>query len=293
MNKKQKTKAQKIAAFEGWLSIFINIILFILKYTAGILTHSVSIIADAWHTLSDSFTSIVVLVSIKMSGQPADQEHPFGHGRVELIASIMIGTILGMVGFNFLFESISKLMDHQPASFNKIAIIVFIISTILKEIIASFSIWAGKKYQLNILKADGWHHRSDAIASFVILIAIILGRNFWWIDGVFGILVSLLILFAAYEIVKEGAQPLMGEKPDLKLITKIKEIAFATAGNQIDLHHIHMHRYGAHIELTFHIKLTKNLSLENAHSIANEIEDNLRKQLNIEATIHVEPKLYN
>lgn len=284
-----KKKSTSLAYLEGWLSIFVNVLLFGLKYWAGIVTHSVAIIADAWHSLSDSLSSIVLLVGVKAATKPADKKHPFGHGRAELIASVIIGVLLAIVGFNFFMEAISRLSKREAADFGTLAIIVIAFSVVSKEGIAQFSFWASRQTDSQVLKADGWHHRSDAISSLVILAGIFLGKYFWWIDGFLGILIAVLILYAAYDILKEGISPLLGEHPDEELVSRIKEIADRFAPSAVDAHHIHCHRYGLHRELTFHIYLDGTMSLNDSHDIADKIETAVREELDMEATIHVEP----
>ena len=139
--KKQISKKDKtfIGYLEGTLSIILNTILFGIKYWVGIKTYSIAIIADAWHTLSDSFTSLVVIIGFKVSSKPADKKHPYGHGQAEIISSIIIGTLLAVIGVNFLIASIQKFINHQSASYGNLAIIIFIISVIVKEGLAQFS----------------------------------------------------------------------------------------------------------------------------------------------------------
>ena len=284
-----QTSRKKIAYLQGWLSITVNGLLFILKYWAGFVTGSLALMADAWHTLSDSLSSIIVLVGTKISSKPPDKEHPFGHGRAELIAAIIIGVILGLIGFEFARDSIARLINHESVVFGSFAIWVTAISVLVKESLAQFSFWASRKTGNPSLKADGWHHRSDAISSLVILAGIFAGQYLWWIDGALGLIVSLLIFYAAYETIKEGTNPLLGEVPNETLLTNLKRIAKETSGMDTHLHHVHMHRYGSHMELTLHIKLPKETTLENAHSIADDIEREVLNKLNIEATIHMEP----
>jgi len=284
-----KKDANFLKYLEGWLSIIVNLFLFVLKYWAGVVTGSIAIIADAWHTLSDSLSSIVVLVGVKMSNKPADKEHPFGHGRAELIASIIIGMLLVVIAFNFVLESFDKLKNHESVLFGKIAIIATVVSIIAKELMAQYAFWAGRKTKSVTLKADGWHHRSDAISSIIILVGIFLGPYFWWIDGVLGLVVASLIFYAAYEIIREASNPLLGEEPDNELIEQLNTISKQKAGFDVKLHHVHMHRYGDHTELTFHVKLPKEFSLEKTHDICNSIEQELKADMNIYATIHAEP----
>jgi cation diffusion facilitator family transporter len=274
---------------EGWLSIFVNIFLFILKYWAGVVTGSIAIIADAWHTLSDSLSSAVVLVGVKISNKPADKEHPFGHGRAELIASIFIGMLLAVIAFKFVLEGIDKLKNHESVQYGTFAIVATVVSIVVKEMIAQFAFWAGRKTKSVTLKADGWHHRTDAISSVIILVGIFLGPYFWWIDGVLGIAVALMIFYAAYGIIRDASNPLLGEEPDDELMERLSSLSKEKAGFDTKVHHVHMHRYGAHTEITFHIKLPEQMPLIKAHQICNEIENELKNDDNIYATIHAEP----
>ena len=281
-------ESKKLAYVEGIGSIVINIVLFVLKYWIGIMTGSIAIIADAWHTLSDSLTSIVVILGAKVSSKPADKNHPFGHGRAESVASIIIGVLLFIVGSNFFFDAIQRLRSKEAAIFSTSSIIIFIISVITKEAMAQFSFWAYNKTKSHSLKADGWHHRSDAIASAIILISIFLGKNLWWIDGVFGIIVSLLIVYTAIDIMKEAAQPILGEIPKQDSIEKI--IKIGERFNLNDIHHIHEHSYGSHLEYTMHVYMPKDSPIYKAYSITKKFREVLQKELNIESTVYIKPK---
>lgn len=285
-----KNKLKYLAYLEGWFSIIINTILFVLKYWIGIITNSVAIIADAWHTLSDSVTSIVVIAATRAISKPPDKEHPFGHGRAEFIASIIIGVLLSAVALNFSIESIKRLIERKSAMYNMLAIIIIFASAFAKESIAIFSFWAGKKINSNVLIADGWHHQSDAISSLIILVGIFIGKYIWWIDGVLGIIVSIFIFYTSYDILRQGISPLLGEKPDDKLIGQVEEIARDINAKNIQLHHFHMHKYGNHTELSFHIRLKGSMKLKEAHNIATELEQEIKNRLGIETTIHMEPQ---
>jgi cation diffusion facilitator family transporter len=288
-NKEVRANNNRLAQKEGWLALIVNSFLFVLKYWAGIVSGSVALIADAWHTLSDSLTSVILLVGIRLSAKPADQEHPFGHGRAEWIAAIIIGTLLAVVGFNFLYDSILKLIEHEGASYGSLAIIITVLSIIVKETLARYAFWIYRKTGTQSVKADGWHHRSDAISSALILIGILVGSRYWWIDGVMGILVSLALFYAAYDIIKESTHSILGEKPNKQLIEKLKNIPLRVVGMDVELHHIHTHNYGDHTELTCHIKLPPGMSLNDAHEIATKIERAIREETGITSTIHMEP----
>jgi cation diffusion facilitator family transporter len=232
----------------------------------------------------------VVLWGAKTSARPPDKEHPFGHGRIEVIASVIIGAILATVGLNFLIESIRRLINQEPAAYRPLAIAVFAASVVLKEVLARFAIIGGRKTNSKSLIADGWHHRSDAIASALILVGILLGRYFWWIDGVLGIAVSLVIFWATFDILRISVSSLIGERPNEELIKKIRSLVNDSIDIEVDLHHLHMHQYGNHKELTFHISLPEDLKLKNAHRIAHTLEMRILEQMGLETTIHVDPQ---
>ena len=274
---------------EAILSISTNIILAAFKYWVGLQTASIAILADAWHTLSDSFTSIILLVGFKISKKPPDKKHPYGHGRAEIIASVFIGTILAIVGFNFLIESINRFRTHQAANYGLLAIIAISISVLLKELLAQYAFWASKKTNSMLLRADGWHHRSDALSSLVVLVGIFLGKYFWWIDSIVGMIISLMIFYLTFDILKNSVSSLLGEEPDEKMKLEIYNLIRNNLKEEINLHHMHFHSYGEHKELTFHIELPADLRLKDAHTISDNIENLIREKLKIEATIHTEP----
>jgi cation diffusion facilitator family transporter len=280
----------KLAYRAGWISILVNVLLFGLKYWAGIASGSVAIIADAWHTLSDSITSIIVVISVWIANRPADKEHPFGHGRAEILATTIIGLLLAVIAVEFFIESVKRLLQRDAADYGIVAIVITAASVLAKEGLARYSVFIGKKTGSRSLVADAWHHRSDAISSVVILAGIFLNRYIWWIDGAMGILVTLLILHAAFGILREVFHAFLGEQPDKKIVRKVNDICRRYYESDVYPHHIHVHHYGAHTEMTFHIKLDKDLSLERAHDITSLIEDEIRLELGIEATIHTEPR---
>ena len=276
---------------EGWISISINIILFILKYIAGTLSGSIAIIADAWHSLSDSLTSIIVIVGTKISEKPPDKEHPFGHERAELIASIIIGVLLSIVSVNFFKESVQRLFSEERALYGILSIVVIIISIITKEGLARYALSAYKKTKLEILEADAWHHRSDALSSLIVLIGIFLGKFFWWIDGVLGIIISILIMYASFRVFKNTIDPILGEAPDKGLIEDVKKICNKLSDiGDLHAHHFHIHNYGTYKELIFHLKFPEGMNIKRCHRIATDIEKKIKGELNIDATIHLESK---
>ena len=278
----------KLPYIEGWLSIGLNTFLFLSKYVIGLRINSISLQADAWHTLSDSLTSIILIFGIYLSAKPADEEHPFGHGRIEKITSLVIGIMLILVAINFLKESIVRITSKKEITFTFASILIQAICAVTKQSLAFFAFWAGKKSKINAIIADAWHHQSDAITSALFIIGVSLSKYIPFVDGYLGVLISFAILMTAMDVIKSSASPLIGEKVPEELIAKVTKEVSKVDSRITGLHHFHMHRYGNHIELTFHIRLPKEISLEEAHEITKKIENALIKE-KIEATIHVEP----
>ena len=284
-----KTKAGYI---EGIVSIITNTGLFALKLWAGIVTGSIALTADAWHTLSDSVSSIIVVVAVKLSSKKPDKDHPFGHGRWEQIAALFIAFLLAIIAYDFFKDSIVQFSHHKATQFGTIAIVVTAVSILVKEALAQYAFYIGKKTDNVSIKADGWHHRTDALSSILVLVGILFARHFWWIDSVLGFLVSLMLFYATYEIAKEAITKLLGEEPSRELTNKITDCVKKIYHHDLQIHHFHIHNYVAHKELTFHIKLDNNLSIEKGHKIATEIENEILNKFGIIATVHVEPLNY-
>ena len=279
----------KLGYREGLVSVILNLLLFVLKYYAGIASASLALIADAWHTLSDSLTSLVVILGIKLSSKKPDKEHPFGHGRWEQISALLIAILLALVGVEFMKDAIAKLRGHEAADFGWLAYLATVASIVLKEGLARYAFYIARKTGNAAVKADGWHHRSDALSSLMVLAGLFLSPYFWWIDSVLGMLISFMLFYAAYGIIREAVNKILGEEPSEEVIGKVEQIVKAEMGNVAYPHHYHIHHYGDHIEFTFHIKVPGEETVEEAHRKATLIEMQIKTELKIDATIHIEP----
>ena len=279
----------KLGYREGLVSVILNLLLFVLKYYAGIASASLALIADAWHTLSDSLTSLGVILGIKLSSKKPDKEHPFGHGRWEQISALIIAILLALVGVEFMKDAIAKLRGHEAADFGWLAYLATVASIVLKEGLARYAFYIARKTGNAAVKADGWHHRSDALSSLMVLAGLFLSPYFWWIDSVLGMLISFMLFYAAYGIIREAVNKILGEEPSEEVIGKVEQIVKAEMGNVAYPHHYHIHHYGDHIEFTFHIKVPGEETVEEAHRKATLIEMQIKTELKIDATIHIEP----
>jgi len=279
----------KAGYVEGTVSIIINSILFALKIWASVVTGSVALAADAWHTLSDSLSSVVVVIAAKLSSRKADKEHPFGHGRWEQIASIFIAFFLAIIAFGFLESASIQFFKREKVEYGTIAIIITIISIVVKELLAQYAFYIGRKTGNSSVKADGWHHRSDALSSAVVLAGILFAKQFWWIDSLLGVVIALMLFYAAFVILKEAITKILGEEPKQELIEKIATEIKNIYDDDLKIHHFHLHNYITHKELTFHIRLKENISIGEGHNIASKIEKVILEKFDMSSTIHVEP----
>jgi len=274
---------------EGIVSILINTILFIIKYLVGIMFNSIAMISESVHTLSDSLTSIIVLISFWLAYRPADEQHPFGHGRVESIGSIIIAILLLITAYELIVESIKRYLNHELIIFSWSLVAILIISAIIKEILARWSLNLGTVYNSKTLVGDAWHHRTDAIASIIVGIGIIFSNYYWWLDSVLGVCVSSFIGFIAIKLLIETSKDIIGYKLPSEVETEVKNVISSVSKDISDVHHIHAHKYEEHVEITLHIRLPPNMSLSDAHKIASKVEEELKRLYGWNVTVHVEP----
>jgi len=283
-------KRERAGYLEGIISIIVNLVLFGLKLWAGIISQSIALIADAWHTLSDSASSLIVIAGTKLSTKKADREHPFGHGRWEHIAALFIGFLLAAIAWSFIKDAVEQFRSGESANFGLLAIIVTIVSIIIKEGLAQYAFYLSRRSENISVKADGWHHRTDALSSVIVLAGIMLKNYFWWIDSALGIIISLMLFYASYAIVSGSINKLLGEKPGKELINELKIIINSATENDLHPHQFHIHNYVSHKELTFHVIIDGEKTIQEGHEMITKIEDEIRNKLGIEATIHIEPE---
>lgn len=284
--KRSKSKYGKLGA---WASICINLMLFLIKGILGIATGSLSLLADAFHTLSDMGTSVIVLVSFYIIAKPSDKEHPFGHGRAEFISAIIISTILAITSFELLKSSIERMMNPRTINAPWWVILIIILTILLKEGLAKFSSSLSIKINSPVLKADAWHHHLDAISSLLVVIALVLSNlNFHYLDGVAGILITLIILYSAFRIAKGPIDNLLGISPDESILNQIEEVTLRYP-EVMGIHDIIIHNYGEMIIISLHIEIDEKLTFAQAHRISERVNKSLRNELGAYVTVHYDP----
>lgn len=279
----------RIGQLEAWVSIALNGLLSVVKLALGMAVNSLSLIADGIHTLSDMVSSAVVLLGFRITGKPADKEHPFGHGRAEYVATLIIALMLGVIGFEFIKSALERLMEPVDVPAGPGVLITIVLTIVAKAWLGQFSLDLGRRIESPTLKADAWHHRSDAISSILVLLAVGgSAMGYPALDGIGGILVGAYLIWSGLAIAREVIDPLMGAPPSPELIKRIRELC-RTREHVVDTHDITVHNYGHHMFMTMHVEVSDQLSTGESHDIAEDIAALMLQQLGAYATVHIDP----
>ena len=284
-----KTYRNQIGIFQGWVSTAVNSLLFIFKLFAGLITGAVSLIADAVHTLSDVVTSLIVIWGFNQSKKPADMGHPYGHGRAEYIATLIISVLLCVAGIEFIETAIDRIQNPILIISDWWMVAILGLTVIIKEITARYAKFLSSKIASGLLHADAWHHRTDAVSSILVLIALIAG-NFGYpsVDGWAGLLVALILIYTGFDIARDSVDDLIGKPPDEVELDTIREIALSVPG-ALGVHDISVHSYGMDKFVSIHAEINAKKSAAEAHDISEEIESKLEKAMGVEPTVHLDP----
>jgi len=279
----------RIGKFQGWISVTVNSLMFLLKLTIGLVIGSISVIADAVHTLSDVISSGVVIWGFNEAQKPADKEHPYGHGRAEYVATLVIAVLLIVAGIEFIESSIDRILHPsviEPAWW----MIIAIISTIfLKIFIANYAEFLSMRIASGTLHADAWHHRTDAISSLLVTVAMISGKfGYSQVDGWAGLGVALFIIWSGLGIARSAVDDLIGKPPTVEEVEDIRQLARAVDG-VLDVHDIAIHSYGKEKFASIHIEIDTDEKPARAHDISENVEKNLGEKLGVSPTVHVDP----
>ncbi len=288
---KESTKKYRsqIGKFQGWISIIVNGIMFFLKLLIGVIIGSISVIADAFHTLTDVISSGVVIWGFKESEKPADKDHPYGHGRAEYVATLVIAILLIVAGIEFIESSIERIVNPTIVEPEWWMIISIIITIFIKIIVALYAEFLSSKIASGTLHADAWHHRADAISSFLVASAMILGKyGYAQVDGWAGLTVALFIIWSGFGIAKSAVDDLIGRPPTIEEINDIRKLSEDVEG-VIGVHDIAVHSYGKDKFASIHIEIDADVNQINAHTISENVEKELNQQLGVSPTVHVDP----
>lgn len=272
------------------VGIACNVLLSLAKMMVGMLLHSVSVMADAFNNLSDAGSSIIGLVGVKMAEKPADEDHPFGHGRIEYVAALIVAFLVIEVGFTFFKDSISKIRHPEELRFQMVSIVILGMSILVKLWLGMFNKKLGKKIDSQVMMATAADSLGDVIATAATVVSIL----FWKvtginIDGFVGLGVSLVVMWAGIGIARDTLEPLIGEATtpeDYRRIKKFVEKYDGIMGS----HDLIVHNYGPGRSMaSIHAEVPNNVSIEVSHEIIDRIERDAAKELGIFLVIHMDP----
>lgn len=276
----------------------VNIVLIVLKFIAGAIGRSAAMTADAIHSLSDLVTDIIVLVFIRISGKPGDSDHSYGHGKFETMATLIVGLILLFVGLGVAYSGISaviaSLKGHTPQPPGMLALIVAVISIILKEWTYRFTVSRGRSLDSPAVIANAWHHRSDAFSSIGTLAgiagAMFLGEHWRILDPVAAVIVSWFIIKTGYDIIRPCIDELLEKSLPPETEAEIAELIKSVPG-VVGIHRLRTRRIGHNIAIEVHTKMDGDESLRHAHDVATEVERRVKERYGADTHIgiHMEP----
>ncbi len=274
----------------GIMGIILNILLFGIKMLAGVISGSISIMADAFNNLTDAGSSVITLIGFRMSGQKPDRDHPFGHGRIEYISGLIVSMLIILVGFELGKSSVEKIVSPEPVEFSVVAVIILVCSILIKAYMALYNFRIGKKISSSAMRATAQDSLNDTIATAAVLLCLIIARlTSLDIDAYCGLAVSGFILFSGLRAVKETMDPLLGTPPSEEFIKNIEDIVYSYEGVE-GIHDLIVHDYGpARTMISLHAEVPCDADLLQTHDMIDNIEKDLRERLNCDAVIHMDP----
>ncbi len=272
------------------VGIFCNVLLFLTKLLIGLLVNSISVMADAFNNLSDAASSIIAFIGVKIAGKPADEEHPFGHGRIEYISAFIVAFIVIQVGFSLFKTSLGKVLHPEEMIFNEVSVVILFLSVGVKLWMAIFNRKLDKRINSSVMRATSADSLGDVVTTsatiFSILVYGIMGYN---IDGIVGVIVSVLVMWAGISIAKDTLAPLIGEPIDPKLYREISDFVEGYDGI-VGSHDLIVHNYGPSRSMaSIHAEVPNDVNVEVSHEIIDKIEKEAQRHFGIFLVIHMDP----
>lgn len=289
-NTKEPRVRESYGKLAGAVGIVSNAVLCLAKILVGIISGSIAIIADGVNNLADASSSVITLIGFKLASMPEDEEHPYGHARIEYISGMIVSVLIVVVGVELAKSSVEKILNPSPLEFSWSIVIVLAFAILLKIWQALFNIRVGKKINSVALAATGADSRNDVISTAIVLLSILIGKfGGFMIDGYMGVLVALFIIWSGIGLVKETMSPLLGEAPDPELVESIAEMADSFDG-VLGIHDLVVHNYGpGKIFASIHIEVDADGDLMESHDMVDNIEKTISQKLHIMLTAHMDP----
>ncbi len=272
-----------------WLSIFGNMVLSVFKLVIGFLYSSIALISDGIHSLSDVITSIIGYFGIMISSKPPDKSHPFGHSRFEPLVALLIGEALLVVAYEIGRDAVFRILHGKSVEVNSLMLVITIVSILSKEAMARYSIHIGRKLRSQILIADAYHHRSDALSSVAVLFGLGTQKlGFEYGDALAGLIVAIFLVKVAFNVIMENLGYLTGQAPPFELCEDIKKIALEVSG-VLGVHDLRAHYVGSRLHVELHIEVSAELTLKEAHDISEEVKRRIEQLEDVDtAFVHVD-----
>lgn len=278
----------------GTLGIVFNFCLFIVKFLAGWLSGSIAITADAINNLSDAGSSVITLIGFGMAGQKPDKDHPFGHGRIEYISGLLVSIFILFMAFELLKSSVSKIINPTDVSCSPLIVFILLASIAVKFYMAFYNNAVSKKIDSAAMKATATDSLSDTVSTTLVLISTLVA--YLWgikIDGYCGVIVAIAIFYAGFTAAKETISPLLGQPPAPEFVQQIEEIVLSH-GEIIGVHDLIVHDYGpGRRMISLHAEIPAESDILTMHDLIDNIEHDLRNELQCDAVIHMDPVCTN
>ena len=276
----------------GAVGIICNLLLSVMKLIIGSISNSVSITADATNNIADAGSSIVTLVGFRLSGKPADKDHPYGHARIEYISSLIISFLILLIGCSIFKESVTKIFKPEESLFNVATVIVLVASIIVKLWLSLFNKFLGKQINSKALEATAIDSRNDVITTTAVLIASTISHFTGFnLDGYMGLIVSVFIFISGINLVKETLDPLLGQPPTKEMFETIEQ-KILSYDNVLGVHDLMVHSYGPNTYFaSAHIEMDAKIDVLVCHDIMDRIERDFKSELNIHLVVHLDPTI--
>lgn len=289
-NTQSETVRLKLGVLSGVVGILLNVILSVFKMIFGVITKSVSIIADGANNIFDAVSSVISLIGFKISGKPADDEHPFGHGRIEYVSALTLAFFILIMGVELIKTSIDKFSNPETVVFSVPAVIVLVCSIFGKIWLALFNRKIGKMINSVAVDAVVTDSIGDIAATTCSLIALVASKfTDWPVDAVMGIVVALVIVYAGIDIIRGTMGPLLGEPPDKEIVEKLEKLVLSSDG-VVGIHDLVLHSYGhSKVYGSLHAEVPADIDILHSHDTIDLIERQVKEQLGIEISIHMDP----
>ena len=274
----------------GSVGIGFNILLFIGKFLAGLISNSIAITADAFNNLSDAGSSLITLIGFKMAGQKPDTEHPFGHGRIEYLTGLLVSLLILLMGVELIKSSVSKILHPEATECTPVVAGILIVSILVKLYMYLYNRSTGRKIDSAAMMATAADSLSDMLSTSVVLIATLIGKfTGLQIDGWCGLLVGIFILYAGFSAAKDTISPLLGQPPQKEFVEKIESIV-QSYPQVLGIHDLIVHDYGpGRVMISLHAEVPASGDMLHLHDTIDNIERQLHRELHCDAVIHMDP----